>query len=282
MTKDTMKEAGVAAEPLLFDDWFDAIEDGVRARIRGFIETMLEEEPLGALSRPRYGRGKPNEEGEPLAVVGVRHGHRKRDLTGAFGRTEISVPRAQLAGADGRTSEWRSEEVRSDSRRIDRHAAGLVGFGGPVGCAPGPGHELVDAGSGPEVDELHEHVGEIGLRFDVVELAGLDQRGDASPVRGPLVVAGEEGVLAIEHDRPDSAFDDVGVELDAAVIKKTREPVPIVQAVTDVLGDRRLAGHAGELPLEEGPERRDQRLALLLARHPPPLAARAADRLLDR
>ncbi len=32
MTKDTTKEAA-AAEGLLFDDWFDAIEDGVRARV---------------------------------------------------------------------------------------------------------------------------------------------------------------------------------------------------------------------------------------------------------
>ena len=42
MTTDTTKEAAVAAEVLLFDNWFDAIEDGVRARVRGFIEGMLE------------------------------------------------------------------------------------------------------------------------------------------------------------------------------------------------------------------------------------------------
>ena len=53
MTSDTTKEAAVAAEGLLFDDWFDAIEDGVRARVRGFIETMLDEERSEALSRPR-------------------------------------------------------------------------------------------------------------------------------------------------------------------------------------------------------------------------------------
>ena len=34
MTKDTTKEAAAAAEALLFDDWFDAVEDGVRARVR--------------------------------------------------------------------------------------------------------------------------------------------------------------------------------------------------------------------------------------------------------
>jgi len=108
MTKDITKEAAVAAEVLLFDDWFDAIEDGVRARVRGFIETMLDEELAGALSRPRYGRRKPNEDGEAPPVVGVRHGHRRRGLTGTFGKTEISVPRARLIGADGRTAEWKA------------------------------------------------------------------------------------------------------------------------------------------------------------------------------
>jgi hypothetical protein len=52
----------VTAEALLLDDWFDAIDDGVRARARGFIETMLEEELSEALSRPRYGRRKPGED----------------------------------------------------------------------------------------------------------------------------------------------------------------------------------------------------------------------------
>ena len=54
MTKDTMKGAGVAADILLFEDWFDPIEDAVRVRVRGFIETMLEEELDAVLSRPRY------------------------------------------------------------------------------------------------------------------------------------------------------------------------------------------------------------------------------------
>jgi len=63
MIKDTTKEAAGAAEALLFDDWFDAIEDGVPSRVRGFIETMLEAELSEALSRPRYGRRRPEEDG---------------------------------------------------------------------------------------------------------------------------------------------------------------------------------------------------------------------------
>jgi putative transposase len=107
------------------DDWFDAIEDGVRARVRGFIETMLEEKLSGTLSRPRYGRGKPNEGGEPPLVVGVRHGHRKRGLTGTFGRTEISVPPARLMGAGGKTNEWKSASLRAYQRRT-RAADALI------------------------------------------------------------------------------------------------------------------------------------------------------------
>src|ERR1700684_4551789 len=102
MTKDTTKEAAVAAEALLLDDWFDAIEDGVRARARGFIETMLEEELSEALSRPRYGRRKPGEDEAAPSVVGVRHGHRERTLTGTFGKTRVGVPRARVAGAGGK------------------------------------------------------------------------------------------------------------------------------------------------------------------------------------
>ena len=125
MTKDTTKEAAVAAEALLLDDWFDAIEDGVRARARGFIETMLEEELSEALSRPRYGRRKPGEDEAAPSVVGVRHGHRERMLTGTFGKTRIAVPRARLTGEDGKTREWRSGSLRAYQRRT-RAADALI------------------------------------------------------------------------------------------------------------------------------------------------------------
>src|SRR6476660_7509167 len=125
MTKDTTKEAAVAAEALLLDDWFDAIEDGVRARARGFIETMLEEELSEALSRPRYGRRKPGEDEAAPSVVGVRHGHRERTLTGTFGKTRIAVPRARLTGEDGK-----------DARMAERFAARLP--------APHPGRRRLD------------------------------------------------------------------------------------------------------------------------------------------
>jgi transposase-like protein len=70
---------------------------------------------------------------------------------------------------------------------------------GALGC-PGPRHEVVEARSRPQVDELGEHVGEVGLRVDAVEPAGLNERGNAGPVLRACIVAGEECILAIENN----------------------------------------------------------------------------------
>ena len=58
MKTDTIKPPADGAEGTLFlgDDWFDALETGVRSRIRGFIEELLEAELDAALGRDRYKR----------------------------------------------------------------------------------------------------------------------------------------------------------------------------------------------------------------------------------
>jgi transposase-like protein len=72
-----------------------------------------------ALARPRYGRRS-----EPIpdcatttAIIGHRHGRRSRKLTGTFGQAEIVVPRARIAGENGKTTEWKSKALRSYQRR---------------------------------------------------------------------------------------------------------------------------------------------------------------------
>src|ERR1700704_6371142 len=90
----------------------------------GFIETMIEEELEVALARPRYGR-RPVEDGAAVPIAGHRHGRRIRSLTGTFGPTEITVPRARIFGADGKTAEWKSKVVRSHQRRT-RAADALI------------------------------------------------------------------------------------------------------------------------------------------------------------
>ena len=103
----------------LFDNWFDPIETGVRERVREFIEELVRGELDAVLARPRYGRRAKGSETTDAAagVVGHRHGSRKRSLTGTFGKTEITVPRARLETVDGKTREWKSSALRAYQRR---------------------------------------------------------------------------------------------------------------------------------------------------------------------
>jgi putative transposase len=106
------------AEEALFagEAWFDPIEAGLRDRIRGFIEELVEQELQAALGRGRYERG---------GAGGHRHGHRTRRLTGSFGPVEIAVPRARLRAEDGSTREWRSAVLPRYARRT-RQAEALI------------------------------------------------------------------------------------------------------------------------------------------------------------
>ena len=119
MKTDTTKTAGDVAAEKLFDNWFDPVEASLRVTVRGFIETMIEEELDTALSRPRYGRRLELTAADNAAapIVGHRHGHRMRSLTGTFGPTQIAVPRARIIGEDGKTAEWKSKSLRAYQRR---------------------------------------------------------------------------------------------------------------------------------------------------------------------
>src|SRR5262244_3855283 len=107
----------------LLDDWFDAIEVGLRERVREFIQAMIESELETALARPRYGRRRTadtqNGDGSK-GISGHRHGHRSRSLMGTFGRVEIAVPRARLESAAGKTTEWKSSALRAYQRRTQQ------------------------------------------------------------------------------------------------------------------------------------------------------------------
>ena len=129
MTMDSMKASACSTqeEHFLFDDWFDPLENGVRTRIRGFIEELLEAELGAALGRARYERGRVEVEGSPKRGVGSRHGHRERNLLGTFGALTVRVPRARLATAEGKTGEWRNATIPAYQRRTKRADALIAG-----------------------------------------------------------------------------------------------------------------------------------------------------------
>jgi putative transposase len=116
MDKDSSKGP---AEQALFagEAWFDPIEAGLRGRIRGLIEELVEQELEAALGRGRYERAG--------GAGGHRHGHRRRQLTGSFGPVELAVPRARLQAEDGSSREWRSA-VRPRYARRTRQLEALI------------------------------------------------------------------------------------------------------------------------------------------------------------
>jgi putative transposase len=86
------------------EGWRDRLEAGVRGRIRGFIEELLDEELTAALGRARYARARgpeclPLAPGGPaigesdamevLPVAGHRNGHRDRQVMGTFGAMTV-------------------------------------------------------------------------------------------------------------------------------------------------------------------------------------------------
>jgi putative transposase len=102
------------------DAWFDPIEAGIRDRVRGFIEELLEQELTAALGRTRHERA----EGEP---AGYRNGTRERQLLGSFGPVELSVPRARMTAEGGGTQEWRSATLPRYARMTRQVEALIAG-----------------------------------------------------------------------------------------------------------------------------------------------------------
>lgn len=108
-SRKAVEEEGFAWGP-------DTIEAEIRDRIRGMIETIVDEELEVAL-----GAGRSQRVG---ARAGYRHGARERQLTTSLGRTTITLPRARLKGAEG---EWHSRIIPRYQRRTERVDAALLG-----------------------------------------------------------------------------------------------------------------------------------------------------------
>lgn len=96
----------------------DPLEDGIRQRVRGLIEEILEEELEAALCRGRYER-------RPEGSKGRRNGHRERQVIGTFGTELVKVPRARLVDDAGKASEWRSKALRK-YQRLTKKAEALI------------------------------------------------------------------------------------------------------------------------------------------------------------
>src|SRR5260370_15343107 len=122
-----------------------------------------------------------------------------------------------------------------------------------------------------------EHVGEPGLRIDVVELCSLDQRvnGCSAPAAG--VGAGEGPVVAADGDAAQRTLGGVVAEAQPAVVEEADQGIPAVEAVGDRLGDLAVGREPGVFLAQPGAQRLDTRPAALLA-DPAPLLRPPAPR----
>jgi transposase-like protein len=119
------RELSAASPDFLGAEWFDPIEMGIRGRVRGFIEELVEAELNDALGRSRYQR--PGTADSACGTAGYRHGRRERQLLGSFGPVTFSVPRARLANADGTSQEWRSQVLPRYARMTKQVEALIAG-----------------------------------------------------------------------------------------------------------------------------------------------------------
>ena len=97
------------------------------------------------------------------------------------------------------------------------------------------------------LDDAGDDVGEVGVWLDADELARLDQRGSLRPMLAAAVRASEQGVLAVQGQGPDRALDDVGIDLDPAVVEEQAQAGPAREGVADRIGEFALAADQAEL-----------------------------------
>ena len=64
------------------------------------------------------------------------------------------------------------------------------------------------------------------------------------------VGASEKMVLAAERDRTDRTLDDIGVDVDAAVVKEAGKTIPARERVADCVGEPGLLANQSELGLK--------------------------------
>lgn len=131
------------------------------------------------------------------------------------------------------------------------------------------------------LDDAGDGVGQVGLGVNVVELAGLDERGDHRPVLGAAIGAGEESVLAGQGDGTDRSFHRVRIDLDGSVLDEAGQALPPGLRVADGLGQLALLADGPQAGLEPGLQGFEQGPGPGLARRATILGGSTADVGLD-
>ena len=93
-------------------------------------------------------------------------------------------------------------------------------------------------------------MGQIDMRIDTVQLAGLDQGSYDAPVFGFGVLASEQRVFEIQSDGPDCALDGIIVHLDTAVSQTQAKSIPVFCDVFERFTQRGFCRQPGAIGRE--------------------------------
>ncbi len=107
------------------------------------------------------------------------------------------------------------------------------------------GHQIFDLPVGHR-GQAGEHVPEIGERVEDTPPATFDDGVDDRAAHAGLGLADEEPVLLADGGRADGVFDEIVVDLQAAIFEEEEQRGPLVQGVVDGLAHE-AAGQ--EVPL---------------------------------
>ena len=105
-----------------------------------------------------------------------------------------------------------------------------------------PWHELVDPACWVALRNGLQFCLEVGVGFDAVQFAGLDQRGDAAPGAATLVMTREERIFPVQGNGPDYPLDHVAVHLDGPVLKEELQPLHVLGNVAELFTQSGLSG----------------------------------------
>lgn len=92
------------------------------------------------------------------------------------------------------------------------------------------------------VDHALQHVAQVCVRLDVVELALCNERTEDRPSLPIAIALAEEIVLASERHRSDRADDGIRFKFDAVLMEEAGQSIPAQQCITD-----RFSAPAGQL-----------------------------------
>ena len=112
---------------------------------------------------------------------------------------------------------------------------GIAGF-------PRPRQQFVESVGGMAVDHALEHVAQIGVRLDVVQLGRLDQRAHGSPARATTIRASEQVVLLPSATGLMARSTGLVSSSTRPSSRKRRQRVPTTERIADGVGQRAAAG----------------------------------------